>query len=1081
MKKVIILLCFLSTLGSIVAQHHHFRVYSLEEGLPQSELWDILQDSRKNLWVATNGGGVCRFTGSNFITYNQKDGLADGQVGRIFEDSKSNLWFIGFRAVSVYDGHKFKNYNQSKGFIPGRFFQIAESKDKKIWIFSLTENTKRSVLYFEKDSFIDFSAKYPELTTNNIVIGIFTTRDSTLLISTRNGIYEVQNNKPVASPFQSIFKGSIAIPLLQDRYNRLWFATREQSTQNGKLYQYENNKLTEIVLPPDIIPLQMTRLTLDHNNNLWFIHQQEVIRYDGTTYHRYNEANGLPVNTITDILEDHEGNIWLGSRGKGLIRYAGALFTYFDTSDGLSHNIVRSIHQDKDGNYWFSGWDGSISIYDGKRITRLQDKQLRGNILVNHICTNADGNVLVCTSIGVFEYDGKKLIEKNKDLGLDDGVPVNFLTVSGNETWIAITGGGVMKHTKEKNISYTTQNGLISNIVYHILKTKKGDVWICTEYGLTRITGDSVLRYGTNQGLNNELILQSAEDKFGKIWFCTFGGGLTVFSNNKFTHITTDNGLSSNIVYSVLCDQKGNIWAGTQLGINKISLNEKGEVADIKQYGKHEGFVGVEPNGLAIYEDRQGYLWFGTLNGVFRFNQQEDLPNTNSPYVQITNLRLYYQNVDWESKEYCKMYQQLASWMPLPVNLILPYKKNHVSFDFEALSYRTPEKIKYQWQLAGLDADWSPASSNTQAVYPNLPAGKYTFMVRACNEDGIWSAKPTSYSFVIKTPMWRTWTFWLMVISFLLGIIYTLFRLRLKSIEAKKEELEKLVEAKTAQIRKQNQEILRKNAELQQNREEIMAQTENLQKAYNDITIQKQQIEEKNAELLELNDEKNHLIGIVAHDLRNPLTTSLTIANVMKDEAEQYSEDDRENLNYLVEALERMNRMITQILDVRKIESKQFNITWEMVDLSVILQQVIQQFTGKALAKNIKINFQFENVKFYSQLDRSYASQVFENLVSNALKFSPTESEIYITIQEIANRNRVEVRDEGPGISAEDQQKLFRKFQRLSAKPTAGEKSTGLGLSIVKKYVEVMNGQVWCESELDKGTSFIVEFEKYDN
>jgi signal transduction histidine kinase len=256
----------------------------------------------------------------------------------------------------------------------------------------------------------------------------------------------------------------------------------------------------------------------------------------------------------------------------------------------------------------------------------------------------------------------------------------------------------------------------------------------------------------------------------------------------------------------------------------------------------------------------------------------------------------------------------------------------------------------------------------------------------------------------------------------------------------------------------------------------IQEQTENLKKANEDILNKNLEIEKANEELVELNNEKNNLISILAHDLRNPLTSSLSIASNLVVKSDYLKEDDRAGISFLVSALNRMNEMIAKILDIRMIEQRKINLNCERMDFDKILKDVFNNF--KSVAKSKKIKLHLESKSAFGIADRNYLIQIFENLLSNAIKFSPPNKKVSTTLEEQNGEIRISFRDEGPGLSTDDIKKLFKPFQRLSTQPTAGEKSTGLGLSIVKKYVDLMDGRVWCESEPGKGANFIVTFQK---
>jgi two-component system NtrC family sensor kinase len=240
------------------------------------------------------------------------------------------------------------------------------------------------------------------------------------------------------------------------------------------------------------------------------------------------------------------------------------------------------------------------------------------------------------------------------------------------------------------------------------------------------------------------------------------------------------------------------------------------------------------------------------------------------------------------------------------------------------------------------------------------------------------------------------------------------------------------------------------------------------------ITEQKEEIERKNEDLISLNEEKNNLIGIVAHDLKSPVNQIKGLLSLAK----MTSRADDESVSYLdmmEQSSVRLSDMINKILNVEAIESKQFNVTLEPVNFSDVVMANVNRSGVEATRKRIQIHTSLpENVMVHSDL--RYTDQVIENLLSNAIKFSPPEKNIFIYITLHNTMALCEIRDEGPGLSESDQKKLFKKYQKLSAMPTSNESSTGLGLSIVKKFVDAMDGQIWCESEPGKGASFFVRF-----
>lgn len=236
-------------------------------------------------------------------------------------------------------------------------------------------------------------------------------------------------------------------------------------------------------------------------------------------------------------------------------------------------------------------------------------------------------------------------------------------------------------------------------------------------------------------------------------------------------------------------------------------------------------------------------------------------------------------------------------------------------------------------------------------------------------------------------------------------------------------------------------------------------------------------LESKNKDLIDINLEKNNVLGIIAHDLRSPMNHIIGLTSIMNYGKESLNEDQVQSLEMISDTSVRMREMINRILDINAMDAKEITLKLEEVNISNVLQNTIKEFLHPANKKNIQLNTEIDqNLK--AVLDKNYSIQIFENLIANAIKFNPRDKNIYIRLMQRAGNIRVEIEDEGQGIKNSEQQRLFKKFQILSTKPTAGEKSTGLGLYIVKTFVEAMNGKVWCESEEGKGANFIVEFNK---
>jgi len=246
----------------------------------------------------------------------------------------------------------------------------------------------------------------------------------------------------------------------------------------------------------------------------------------------------------------------------------------------------------------------------------------------------------------------------------------------------------------------------------------------------------------------------------------------------------------------------------------------------------------------------------------------------------------------------------------------------------------------------------------------------------------------------------------------------------------------------------------------------------------NEIQNQTQKLEEKNEMLRSLNDEKSEIIGMVAHDLRAPINQVISVVNLMQYEENGFSADMKKYVEILDKSSTRMKFMVSEILDAESIENSIFNLDLKPVDMTKVVTEELGNFQLYAEKKHLKLELEKQEGTFCARLDENVYKNILENLLSNAIKYSPEGKVIKLKIRSQNDKVVTSVKDEGPGLSVEDMGRVFGKFQRLSARPTGGEASIGLGLSLVKKFTEVMNGQVWCESKKGEGAEFFVSFER---
>ncbi|HSQ34694.1 MAG TPA: ATP-binding protein, partial [Candidatus Binatia bacterium] len=433
-------------------------------------------------------------------------------------------------------------------------------------------------------------------------------------------------------------------------------------------------------------------------------------------------------------------------------------------------------------------------------------------------------------------------------------------------------------------------------------------------------------------------------------------------------------------------------------------------------YGVSEGARGVEGTGPAQPaggKGRDGKLWFPTIRGVTVLDPDYGKRNERIPPVRIEKMTV----------------EGLA--LDLAAPLIIGPGRKKLEFTYTALSFLVPEKNRFKTMLRGFDREWSAETSQRQVSYTNLPPGRYTFRVIASNNDGQWNSHGASLSFELRPFFFQTFWFWSIAVFVMVFLAIMVFRAHIRRLQRRERELETLVRERTSELSRVNEELLKAKR---------------------------------------VQDEVQR---IAVHDLKNPLQTIMGSAELIcrPDRGSAGSAQLGEKIS---QASRRMLVLVNEMLEISRIETGDIRLELHAVDGGTLVAQIAEGFANQMLSKgqNLTLNVEPDCMV---RGDPAWLNVIFENLIGNAVKFSPLGSLIAVAVSRLEMSARVAVADQGPGISAEDSKKLFGKFQRLSAKPTGGESSTGLGLSIAEQLVLRHGGRIWAESAIGHGSTFYVE------
>lgn len=1034
---------FLSGVMSIHAlgQQKIFKNYSLEDGLPQSTVLCIYQDTYGKILAGTQAG-MAVFNGVDFTVYDSKDGLAGNHISCIHQDGNYHYW-IGHRynGITVMDGTNVNKISIARS----RINDIENDRFGNIYIGTNDEG----VFITNQDSYKNL-LEYQNFTlssgllSNSIYDLQYLPEKNEVWVGTASGISILKLDdhgrvKEITELSRVMNLPSYSIlPCPQN--DTTWVLT-----VNGLSKIYQKNMVN---YQADHYPIEeeymlgfLNNIVFDSTYRIWGGTASGAFIFDNYKFHHLE----VPSNSeIQEIMIDFEGSVWFGSSSMGLFRYSGDRFTYFDELSGLPSNEVRYIYEDSRKNIWFVTADG-LSKFDGKKLKTFT----REDGLSYH-----DLDVIFEDSKGFYwigSYNSEQIIRYNPKNGYfqtfsntQNNTPEYTITINedkNGDVWFGTLGLEVVKfvynddHVSGHFESYTREDGLCSNIIWIIHRDLEGNLWFGSDdAGMTVFNGQEFKTINKNNGLKTLCVGSIAHDSKNNIWLVNIGEGIAKYNGETFEYFGPSQGLSSDNPFSITIDKEDNVWVGTNTGIDLLDK----DTGTFTHFGKNDGFIGIETNQNASCVSSNGCLWFGTIRGVIRLNPYQEISQAVPPKVFVEKLQLFYSDFD-----YLEFADSIDVYSHLPIQLELPYDKNHLSFTTRAISYRSPEKVRYQFNLEGFDEGWNPITQSNDISYTNLPPGEYTFRVRAVMDDVFTEAAEAAYTFTILKPVWQKQWFIILVSVLILFSIWLILKLRIRSIQNQNIKLAALVDQKTIELKKEAEE--------------------------------KEQAKEKAEKADRL---KTTFLANMSHEIRSPLNSIIGFSDLLKEK--QVPERDREKyIDYISRSGNNLLNLINDIIDIAKIEAGQIRTIRKETSINGILSELFILHTEriKQLDKDIELKLKrpLKDEQALIETDPNRVKQVLINLLGNAIKFTTSGYvEFGYTIELIDRKNfiRFFVKDTGIGIPENKMGEIFKRFGQVEEAFDKNHGGTGLGLSISKKLVELLGGKMWAESTYKKGSTF---------
>lgn len=748
-----------------LSQTYDFQNFTVEDGLSQSQILCLYQISNGELWMGTNQGGINHYNGSSFSYTTKTEGLSDNVVFSVCELDKDRVLVGTNNGLNIISGSEMDTISVADGLPHKGVVSIHKDQKGVVWL-----GTGKGVCQLSGDSIINFDVD-SALTASTILNIREGANGSLWFCTTTNGLFRwngsfmVHINRLSGLGHNYVFD---VMPL--GKYDAWIFG------YDG-LYYLKNNEAKVLktgTAPAGSIFYCYQR---DKAGNIWIGTSKGVLKYDGENFTRLTTDNGLVNEAIWKILQDREGNMWFASRSNGVSKLNSERFKLYHP-DYFPDLHVNAVFRDRSGGMWLGTRKGIILWKDGD-YTIFRDKDGLSSENIRDFDEDSKGNIYMATNYGVTKYDGKKFTayysEVNKLNSCWD------ITVDNDRVWIGTTKGPAVLEN-----GYITQpyNGVaFDNNVFDICRKDNG-LWFAYEDGLLKFDGKKFTQLKSGDGFFDGRVRSIKLDESNRLWFGT-NDGVFRWDGIDLKNYNTKDGLLSEAIYSLDFQKDGSLWVGQAKGLSRLTFYNN-ELEDVIRYSKDQGFLGLECNHNSIWMDPDGKVWVGTLNGLVEYDPALDKGIYYKPITRITSIKLFSQTVGWD------LFADSITESGLPINLNLPYDKNHLTFEFSGVSLTSPVSINYSYILEGFDEDWSPITNNNVAAYANIPPGNYIFKVRAGFGDELWKNQPVEFEFKVAAPFYKTTWFYLICIALALGVAYSYYTIRKANfkITAQKQEIE---------------------------------------------------------------------------------------------------------------------------------------------------------------------------------------------------------------------------------------------------------------------------------------------------
>jgi len=1041
---VTMLLFFVDIVALAQPSHHSLRINNLqvqhigvEHGLSQGSIYSIHKDSYGFMWFSSNEG-LNRYDGLEVKTYQNisidTNSLRGNYTNGIVEDTYGNLW-VGTevclnRYVREQDNFDFVYTKNTNDQLVNSTNYPFYADSSEVWY----TNSKEGILIYNfingEKRIVNDSFLYNR--TNYMINSTFRGKNGDIWIRQETGIVRLERaTSKVSYYFSNRPDNALGEPLKINCFYQ---------NEAGLIRMGAGNRL----------------LKMDEAGQNYEL--QSVI--------------GEPSSTISDIREDSNGLLWLGTEQDGLIVFdeQKGIVRQFTVEGNellkLTNNSAGTVYIDDQYNVWANVDPEGINVLRqnfkafksyGEELFVKEDFVSCG---VRHFSERADGKIWIVT-----EKDGTCLFNPNTNniekllrpevSDLQDRNEDYAFIDSRQRLWVGTYSGFFylenddQKITRVLNQASPEQQSLVS-FIWSMKETPDGNFIFSTEAGVYYMgmeTLEPKLLYPLIRATvqlhlddNNNLLLSEYHNGFHVInyedwindhpektsqqflteynvkcfyqnkphndyWIGTNNGLLHIYPNQSWTKIdslkryTQEHGLPSIYVYGILPDEQNRLWLSTNRGLANLDL----ETEKITSYVLEDGVQGYEFNTNSYMKASTGELYFGGTNGFNRFDPSQIKKNPQPP-LSIAFIDFLVNGVSYQSNKHIGVLDKIE----------LDYSQNTFTINYAAIDYLSGGQNRYRIFLKGYDKSWQEVGQERSVRYTGVPEGTYTFLVDACNRDGVWTQAPSDLEIRIAAPWYRTWWAYLLYLISAVSIFYLLYRY--------------------------------------QTRRKLLQMQLNLEK-------------KESERLKEMDQMKNKIYTNISHEFRTPLTVIKGMAGqITNEKARDLIQNNSDNLLSLV----------NEILDLSKLDSNSLPVHLKNANIIAFLKYLTASLESLAVAKKVNLSFQSNLDLLHIDFDKDKLSKIVSNLLVNAIRFTTEGGQVTLRAAKDQNELLISVEDTGKGIPTDQQELVFNRFHQVKDADATG--GTGIGLALVRELTQLLHGTIRLESEVGKGSRFYLSF-----